>query len=129
MPDDAPLSTFYVQFEILDPMRLERLEALVDALAKAKGLAQVQMDARDFEHLVDGEARRWFGRPVEEGGYPFDSLVLNVGDAEYHILGVRRLTKRVGRLEFDPWAGPYGGAETFRALITAFGQRVTEEVT
>ena len=117
----------YVEFEVTDPARLPALQALVAALAAAKRNEMPTLDPKDFTHLLDPGARRWFERSPEDGGYPFDALVENLGHSEYTLVGVRRMDDSLARIYIEPWSGPFGGVETLKALAEAFGQRVTRD--
>lgn len=117
----------YVEFEVTDPPRLPALEALVAALGEANGNEALTLDAKHFAHLLDPGARLWFERSPEDGGYPFDALVENLGYCEYTLAGVRRMDARLARIYIEPWSGPFGGVEELKALAEAFGQRVTRD--
>ena len=46
-------------------------------------------------------------------------------EGDYDIIGVRRADSEQARFEFDPHGYPYGGTEALRALIRAFGHKIT----
>lgn len=48
-------------------------------------------------------------------------------NGDYDLLGCRRASLRIGRLAFEPFGWPYGGTGCMRALIEAFGHRVTAD--
>jgi len=145
------MSNFYVEFEIADEDRFRQLEAVVAGLAEAKRID----DFRDDEYWLrffDTEARshfwqpteeekqdwlrRWQSTPVEqrwsdpsllELPWDFGSMIDAFKNGDYELLGCRRVSERVGRIEFEPFGWPYGGTGCMRALIEAFGYRVISE--
>ncbi|MBW4472219.1 MAG: hypothetical protein KME45_17710 [Stenomitos rutilans HA7619-LM2] len=46
-------------------------------------------------------------------------------NGEYELLGRRRLSHQIARLEFSSYSSPYGGTGCMQALIEAFGHQVT----
>jgi hypothetical protein len=140
----------FVEFEVASEERFQRLGAVVRAIAEAKGSDDFHDDdywltffdeaARSHfwwptpEDLQDWR-RRWFDTPVERRftdpslvtPWTLGSLIDAFRNGEYDLLGCRRVDDRAARLEFEPWAWPYGGAGCMRALVEAFGHRVTKE--
>jgi len=120
-------SNFFLEFEVSDPGRLDRLEALVSALKRAKDPEyQLDLKGADYEQYLDAHARAWFSRSEAAKSWSFDSAVYMVGQCEYELLGVHQLSARVARIEVSPGAGPYGGLASLRVLVEAFGHRVTQ---
>lgn len=122
----VPESNIFLEFEVADVERLDRLEALVSALKRAKDLAyQLDLQGKDYEPYLDDGARASFAKSDEAGSWSFDSAVYMIGQCEYKLLGIRRLSERLARIEVSSGAGPYGGLESLRVLVEAFGNRVT----
>jgi hypothetical protein len=145
------MSDFYVEFEIADEDRFRHLEAVVAALAEAKRIDDFGVDEY-WLRFFDTEARSHFWQPTEEQKqdwlrrwqstpleqrssdpslvelpWDFGSMIDAFKNGDYELLGCRRVSERVGRIEFEPFGWPYGGAGCMRALIEAFGYRVISE--
>lgn len=136
-----------VSFELASEERFEQLAALVRALAKAKAEDDFHDDAY-WEQFLDDRARkafwwptstelqeweqRWFSTPVDrrwtdpslKTPWMFDSLIDAAARGEIDDLTFRR-NDAGGVIEFVPSAWPFGGTAWMRALIEAFGGRVT----
>jgi hypothetical protein len=145
------MSNFYVEFEIANQERFERLEAVVAALAECKRTGDFRDDAywlrffdanalSAFWWPTDDEKadwlRRWDSTPVEQRWsdsslvdlpWDFGSMIEAFQNGDYEILPCRTVSPGIGRLEFEPYGWPYGGTDCMRALIVAFGHRVTAE--
>jgi hypothetical protein len=142
------VSDFFVEFEIASEGRYRQLVMVVEALRQAKQsdewrddgywLAFFDQEARShFWWPTPAEEqewqRRWFSTPVPERftdpslehPWAFDGMIDAFRDGEYDLLGCRKVSDGVGRLEFAPHAWPYGGPDCMEALIEAFGHRVT----
>ena len=74
------------------------------------------------------------GRPVDvrlrdpsfrPPAWDFRSLIEAFRNGDYDLLGCQRASSETGRLAFEPFGWPYGGTGCMRALIEAFGHRVT----
>ena len=145
------MAEFYVEFEVASEDAYRRLGAVVTALAAAKR----NDDFRDDDYWLtffDDEARstfwwpsqaeleewsrRWQAAPVElrlsdpsfhPPAWDFGSMIDAFRNGDYDLLGCQRPSPWVGRLEFEPFGWPYGGSGCMRALVEAFGHRVTAE--
>lgn len=143
----APLS---VEFEVADDDRFTRLAAVFDALRTAKR----DDDWRDDDNWLaffDAQSRaafwwptpeeredwtrRWFATPVPERftdpslvtPWDFGSMIDAFRNGDYDLVGCERISPHAGRLVFNPLGWPYGGTGCMRALVEAFGHRVTAE--
>jgi hypothetical protein len=140
----------FVEFEVANEESYVRLEGVVHALTEAKRSNDFHDDAYWLE-FFDTEARshfwwpsdeqrqdwsrRWGATPVERRlsdpslvtPWEFGSMIDALRDGEYELVGCRRIDHRTRRLELCPWSWPYGGTECIRALVEAFGHRVTRE--
>jgi hypothetical protein len=141
---------FFVEFEVADEDRFRRLVAVFDALRAAK-VADEWRDDDYWLAFFDAEARshfwwptaaeqddwnrRWFSTPVPQRftdpslvtPWDFGSLIDAFRNGDYELLGCEQVSERAGRLFFDPHGWPYGGTGCMRALVEAFGHRVTAE--
>jgi hypothetical protein len=141
---------FSVEFAVTDDDRFRRLTAVFDALRDAK-LADDWQDDDYWLGFFDAEAlswfwwptpaeqedwnRRWFSTPVSQRftdptlvtPWDFGSMIDAFRNGDYDLLGCERVSPQAGRLVFDPHGWPYGGAGCMRALVEAFGHRVTAE--
>jgi hypothetical protein len=140
----------FVEFEVADDPRFNQVAAVIQALANAKRSGEFPdddywlkfFDADAMRHFwsptateLDEWRRRWLASPVErrfsdpslKTAWTFGSMIDAFRNGEYELLGCRRVDGRMGRLEYEPFAGPYGGTGCMRALLEAFGHRVTRE--
>jgi hypothetical protein len=144
------VSDFFVEFEIVSEDGFGRLSAVFNALRHAKQsdrwqddnywLAFFDEDARSHfwwpspEELKDWE-RRWFSTPVPDRftdeslktPWDFGSMIEAFRNGDYELVDCERITKKTGRLSFDPDGWPYGGTGCMRALVESFGHRVLAE--
>lgn len=140
----------YVEFHADDDGCFGKLEAVVAALAQAKEADHWRDDDYWLGFLDEAArahfwwptnsereewSRRWFAKPVErrtsdpslETPWDFGSMIDAFRNGEYRLLGLRRLGDGVARIEYGPFAGPYGGNECMVALVEAFGFRATAQ--
>jgi hypothetical protein len=144
------MSDFFVEFEIADEDRYDRLQRVVGALVAAKRADSFGEDSAWLE-FFDPEARshfwwptekeeqdwlrRWYSTPLDrrwtdpslETPWRFEAMIDAFKNGDYELLSCRRVSERLGRIEFEPFGWPYGGTGCMRALIEAFGHRVTSE--
>ena len=143
------MRTERVSFELESEERFERLSAFVRALAHSKAEDDFHDDAY-WERFLDERSRaafwwptaaeaedwerRWSATPVDrrwtdpslKTPWVFGSLIDAVERGEFENLACRR-TDEGGAIEFQPCAWPFGGTAWMRALIEAYGGRVTED--
>lgn len=129
----------YVEFRVHDPSRLAGLCRIVDAIAEAKEREQFP-EPEAWKELVDEQTLVWFVQPGTGGAagaggdspgassgvggsgrWPFRNVFETLGHVEYVPVACRLITEGVGRIEFEPWAFPYGGTGSLHALIRSFG--------
>jgi hypothetical protein len=48
-------------------------------------------------------------------------------NGEYEFVSCELISSEKGRIEFNPWSWPYGGAGAFRALIEYQGFKILSE--
>lgn len=144
--DDSPPYCF-VKLEVAGSEELERLGAMVDALANDKSSGARRDDAawRDFftaselrrfwwptaEEALEWE-REWFATPLPQRHGPempapswaFDAMIETIFNSEYDLIGVRASSPTEALIEFNPDAYPYGGTGSLRMLASAFGHKV-----
>ncbi|MGC4005744.1 MAG: hypothetical protein QM811_22535 [Pirellulales bacterium] len=133
---------------IADDECFRRLVTVFDALRAAK-LADDWRDDEYWLGFFDTEARsrfwwptptelkdwnqRWFSTPVPQRftdpslvvPWDFGSMIDAFRAGDYDLLECERISPLAGRFVFDPHNWPYGGTGCMRALIEAFGHRVT----
>jgi hypothetical protein len=138
----------HVEVRVHDEERFARLVVVVDALKRDKDAGvlapgptwRALFDERALAHFWeptpeerDDWLRRWFATPVADrwndpslkNPWDFDSLINAFANGEYVLLGVRR-TGDLARIEFEPFAHPYGGTECFVNLAEAFDLEVVD---
>jgi hypothetical protein len=144
------VAEFFIDFEIADDDRFRRLGAVFDALRAAKQsddwqndeywLAFFDQEARSHfwwptAAEMEDYNRRWFSTPVSQRStdpslitpWDFGSMIDAFRNGDYDLLECKRVSERVGRLTFDPNGWPYGGKDCMRALVEAFGNRISAE--
>lgn len=138
----------YVNFNIRDEASFRRLASVVKEFQRQKQASGISDDAYWLPYFEgsDREAfwwpsetesrqwdRFWFSTPLPQRHSPtmptppwhFGSLVDAVLRGDYDLAGVQELGGERGRLEFDPHGYPYGGIDSLRALVRAFGHEIT----
>ena len=140
----------YIEFEISEPARFDRLVQVVEALRQAK----LSGDFRDdqywlgfFDEMAQSHfwwpteeelnewKRRWDATPVLqrstdpslERPWHFGSMIDAIREGEYELVRCSQVSDSVGRLEFRPRADPFGGEDALHTLIESFGFRVLRE--
>jgi hypothetical protein len=137
----------YIKFGIAGEESFQRLASVVRELADDRNSGRRRDDAEWRKLFTENDLQsfwwptlperqewwdHWWSTPVPERlsyGMPrppwdFDSMIDAIFNAEYVLLGVRRLTVSEAVLEFDPQAWPYGGADSLRALVRSFGHQI-----
>ena len=144
------MTAAYLEFELPEPARFERLVKVFDRLKRSKE-QDSWPEIHSWLELFDDAAkatfwwptadelaawqRRWFSTPVEsrfsdpslETPWGFDSMIGAFEDGDYVLVVCRKVGDKLGRLDFDPHGWPFGGTGCMRALIEAFGGRVVAE--
>jgi hypothetical protein len=140
-----------VEFEIADPGRFELLRTVFNALRAAKAAGNFTEDHSGWVVYFDDAARsafwwptqaetdewlkRWNETPVEQRlhdpslhrPWDFESMIDAFANGEYDLGECKRVNETTGRLTFYEHAFPFGGSGCMRALIEAFGHRVTRD--
>ena len=138
----------FVEFDVQDEPTLERLSKVTAEFQRQKeGDATAEdahwlpyfesSDRTSFAWLSEEEMKRWnefwFSTPLPHRHSPemptpqwsFGSMVDAILVGDYDIIGIRSTAPNRARLEFDPHGYPYGGTGSLRALIRAFGHKIT----
>lgn len=138
----------FVEFVISDDAAFNRLATVAGQLRKQKngdGIRDENFWLRLFtvsdlaEFWWPSEAERelwnefWFSTPLPDRHSPemptppwdFGSMIDAILDGEYELVGVRKLTQGRARFELDPHSYPYGGIDSVRTLVRAFGHSIT----
>jgi len=144
----SAMNGFFVEFAITNETQFKQLEAVVLALCEAKRTDEFPPDAywlaffdakaqAHFWHPTEAELKdweqRWSATPVKQRWHDpslktpwdFGSMIGAFENGDYELIGCRRISDAVARLEFDPYGSPYGGTGCMQALIEAFGHQVT----
>jgi hypothetical protein len=144
------MADFFVEFEIADEDRFQRLVAVFDAVRAAKQSDDWQDDTYwlaffDQEPRLrfwwptaaekEDWARRWFAAPVPQRftdptlvtPWDFGSMINAFRNGDYDLVSCERQSERIARLTFNSHGWPYGGTRCMRALLEAFGHRVSAE--
>ncbi|MEH7459026.1 hypothetical protein V7183_17950, partial [Bacillus sp. JJ1127] len=77
----------------------------------------------------------WEQTPVEERlrepklvtPWDFESMIDAFACGEYELISCEKASNNIGRIEFHPYAWPYGGSDVFRALIAYSGFKIIDE--
>jgi hypothetical protein len=141
---------FYIEFIVND---LERFDLLKKVFNELKGSKETNSFNEDDYYLnfFDEKAKayfgtysdeenlewseKWFSTPVEERWnnpdlqrkWDFGSMIEAFKNGEYELLSCEMVTEDKGRINYDPWAYPFGGTGCMKALAESFGFEVTRE--
>jgi hypothetical protein len=119
--------------------RFEALSRVFNALKQEKQKQLASEENREKEKgfrsdnqwldFFDEEARSHFRWPTIQSSnvWSLPSLTSAFKDGEYELVACRMVSPKLARLEFDPFAFPYGGTECMKMLIEAFGFQITGE--
>ncbi len=137
----------YILFDVADQSALDRLIAVVDRL-KTQMQVGSEIDNGEWLSLFEKEDREIFWWPTSsekdewwrfwnessveirmspdmpKPPWDFGSMIEVICTSEYHLVGIRLVECHRAALEFSPHSYPYGGTESLRTLISAFGHRV-----
>jgi hypothetical protein len=133
----------FVEFKVDDKNRFDALGRVFSEIKKDKD-ANLWRDNEDWLAFFDDAAlsnfwpteeeraelqRRFDTTPVSQRytarsllpGWDFESMFDAFKNGEYELIACRMISLDKARLEFDPWAYPYGGIGCMQALIQSFG--------
>lgn len=129
----------FVEFTVDDQSRFESLCRVFNALKHDKQKQLASEDESEKERafrgdnewleFFDTEARSYFRwSPLEsDHAWSLPDMIFAFQNGEYELVACRMITSRQARLEFFPFAFPYGGTECMKVLIEAFGFQITGE--
>ncbi|SFI69988.1 MULTISPECIES: hypothetical protein [unclassified Bacillus (in: firmicutes)] len=77
----------------------------------------------------------WKQTPVEERltepklviPWDFESMIKAFACGGYELISCEKVLTNIGRIEFYPYAWPYGGSDVFRALNEYSGFKIIDE--
>lgn len=141
---------FYIDFAVDNAARFAALRTVFYELKRDKDTDAFRDDS-DWLAYFDAEAlshfwwpsdqerhdywQRYEATPINERGalsvehgWDFFSMIGAFQNGEYAMVSCELTTPTTARLEYDPFAGPFGGTDSFHALIEAFGFTVTFDV-
>lgn len=78
-------------------------------------------------------SEKWFSTPVEtrwtnpnlKRKWIFSSMIESFKDGEYELLSCEMISNETARMNYNPFAFPYGGTGCMQVLIESFGFEVT----
>ncbi|MGH2502535.1 MAG: hypothetical protein ACRDID_08485 [Ktedonobacterales bacterium] len=141
----------FVEFAVNDDDRFAALSTVFEAIKHDKDSEEFRDDADWLEFLDDAalshfwwptaaeyaaHTERWQAASVDQRfqdpsltppSWDFSSLFMAFADGEYELISCRRTAEDRARLEFDPYAYPYGGTGCMRMLIQAFEFHIVGE--
>lgn len=140
---------FYVEFTVNNAERFKTLQSIFNELKISKDTLLFKED--DFYlNFFDDKAKayfrwyskeenlewskKWFATPYEqrwnnsdlERKWDFSSMIAAFKDGEYELLSCEMISENKARINFDPWAHPYGGTGCMKALVESLGFEVIE---
>lgn len=147
------MSNCFLEFEVSKHRSFDKLKAFFYAIkaekeqgvldsADAKWQCYFDEDIlrkfwRPSEEEVRDYARLWTETPVEQRltepklrtPWDFESMIEAFSNGEYEFMSCEKITDQAARMEYAPFAWPYGGSDAFRALIEYCGFKVIAEET
>jgi hypothetical protein len=140
----------YVEFSVHDKDRFASLCKVFDALKSDKESGSFRnddewralFDSESLSHFwwptneeLDAFTKKWEAMPWQERAtspelqtsWDFDSMIDAFKDGEYELQSCRMVAPDKARFEFFALAWPYGGTACMKALLEAFGFKVTAE--
>lgn len=137
----------YVEFTKKNDKDLIRLINIVEIMKKDLLEGKADLD-KEWIKLFSDEDMEHFWWPNEDQYYEikklFGDLPIRVSDkkenprddwdiysmfeaisgSEYELIGIKEFSEGIYRLEFNPFAYPYGGTESLQKLISSLGHYV-----
>lgn len=123
-------SSFKVRFTVASDGRFAALARAYEHIRKCKAADTWPEVEEAWTPYFDSSALDHFGRPIgdeSDSRWDFMSLFDAFKNGDYVLHTLERVSQVEAALPFDPFGHPYGGTDCMRALIEAFGHRVTEE--
>jgi hypothetical protein len=141
----------YFEFEIDDDDRFKKLQNFFYAIKHDKAEENVIPNDSKWIGYFDEEAllkfwwptsdelkeyaKLWRDTPVNERltssklqhPWDFESMIDAFANGEYDFVSCETISEGKGRIEFNPWAWPYGGSGAFKALIEYQGFKILDE--
>jgi hypothetical protein len=139
----------YLEFTVHDVGRFDELVAFFNRLKADKEGDGIQ-ESEAYLHFIDEAARAYFWWPTEaeydtwlqdwyatplperwtverlKRPWMFEAMIDAFDNGEYSLRRCALIATGIARLEFFSYAYPYGGVGCMKALIEAFGFKVTE---
>lgn len=129
----------FIEFVVDNQNRFESLCRVFNALKHDKQNQLASEDEGEKEQAFRGddewleffdvEAKSHFRRSNldRDKSWSLPSLIFAFQNGEYELVACRMVSSRKARLEFYPFAFPYGGTGCMKALIEAFGFPIAGE--
>ena len=136
-----------VEFKVNDLERFDLLRNIFQKIKADKDNDSFQ-DADAYLQFFDEKAKSYFGWYSEEEikkwsekwfstsietrwtapslkmKWDFSSMMESFKDGEYELLSCEMISEETARMNYDPFAFPYGGTGCMQALIESFGFEV-----
>ncbi len=139
----------YIEFKVND---LARFKLLLSVFQKIKADKDNDsfLDTDEYLKFFDEKAKsyfgwyseeeikrwskRWFSTPIEKRWtdpnlkmkWNFGSMLACFKDGNYDLLSCEMISEEIARINYHPFAFPYGGTGCMQALIESFGFEVIE---
>ena len=110
------ISNYYVEFIVEDQNKLASMERFITDFQQEKNV-QNEATTDDIKWLS------YFDQGIE-----FSWLLDILYNGEYELVSVKTINETIGRLEYKPWAWPYGGPEALQWLVQMFGFQIVKAV-
>ena len=144
------MENFCIEFEVNNVERFRSLAHVFEELQKDKSAESFRGNS-EWLRMFDEQARSHFWWPTEEEReahfqlwqttrvsrrltdprlqkpWDFGSMIEAFQNGEYALVSCRMISADRARLEFNPFAHPFGGTECMKALIEAFGFRMVKD--
>lgn len=143
--------TLFIEFEIDNNDNFGKFQEMFNDLRDSKNKGELDCEDARWIDYYDDEQIEYFWWPTQEeekaywelfNSLPFDqvttderlkkpwdfeSMIDAIRSGEYDLASCNQTCDNIGRLEFDTWSWPYGGAGALKALIESFGFKITHE--
>ncbi len=138
---------FFIEFSYNDEFVFQRISSLINYIKDKKDLEELDCDDISILDFYSEDEINYYWWPTEEENkefwekyysmteekrnlylvnspWDFESVIDAIITGEYEIIGCEVVESGIGRLYFEPWAYPYGGAEPLVQLIMPFNIKI-----
>ncbi|WP_052675881.1 hypothetical protein [Paenibacillus sp. IHBB 10380] len=137
----------YVEFKVKNEEKLNRLKLIFEVIKEDKNNEVQDTDGKWIKLFSDTELDEfWWPNEQEyeetrknlgnvyikvvsindnkQEDWDIYSMFEAIKDGEYELIGIRKISNSTYRLEFNPFAYPFGGIDSIRKLISCIGHSV-----